>query len=120
MSRPERFQLRRVKGWRKPPDGVVVARPTPWGNPFSWQAPCEAYDCTQAQGRWDAANRFRLLLLGDAETLDAAEPNFRAVLRRTQVFILANLPLLRGRPLGCWCPLDQPCHADVLLERANG
>ena len=19
----------------------------------------------------------------------------------------------------CWCPLDQPCHADVLLEIAN-
>jgi hypothetical protein len=21
--------------------------------------------------------------------------------------------------LGCWCRLDQPCHADVLLELAN-
>lgn len=26
---------------------------------------------------------------------------------------------LRGRNLACWCPLDQPCHADVLLELAN-
>ena len=26
---------------------------------------------------------------------------------------------LRGRDLCCWCPLDQPCHADVLLEIAN-
>lgn len=26
---------------------------------------------------------------------------------------------LRGRDLACWCPLDQPCHADVLLEIAN-
>ena len=26
---------------------------------------------------------------------------------------------LRGRDLMCWCPLDQPCHADVLLELAN-
>ena len=26
---------------------------------------------------------------------------------------------LRGRDLACWCPLDGPCHADVLLERAN-
>ena len=26
---------------------------------------------------------------------------------------------LRGRDLVCWCPLDQPCHADVLLEVAN-
>jgi hypothetical protein len=23
---------------------------------------------------------------------------------------------LAGKDLACWCPLDQPCHADVLLE----
>jgi hypothetical protein len=27
---------------------------------------------------------------------------------------------LGGRDLACWCPLDRPCHADVLLEIANG
>ena len=26
---------------------------------------------------------------------------------------------LRGKNLVCWCRLDQPCHADVLLELAN-
>ena len=26
---------------------------------------------------------------------------------------------LAGRDLACWCPLDQPCHADVLLDIAN-
>jgi len=26
---------------------------------------------------------------------------------------------LRGKNLACWCALDQPCHADVLLEMAN-
>lgn len=26
---------------------------------------------------------------------------------------------LRGHDLVCWCPLDQPCHADVLIELAN-
>ncbi len=26
---------------------------------------------------------------------------------------------LRGKHLACWCKLDQPCHADVLLEIAN-
>jgi hypothetical protein len=26
---------------------------------------------------------------------------------------------LRGRDLACYCPLDQPCHADVLLAIAN-
>jgi hypothetical protein len=26
---------------------------------------------------------------------------------------------LRGLNLACWCPLDRPCNADVLLELAN-
>ena len=26
---------------------------------------------------------------------------------------------LAGHDLMCWCPLDRPCHADVLLELAN-
>ena len=32
---------------------------------------------------------------------------------------LIDFASLRGRNLACWCPLDQPCHADVLLELAN-
>lgn len=26
---------------------------------------------------------------------------------------------LAGKNLACWCPLNQPCHADVLLKIAN-
>jgi hypothetical protein len=26
---------------------------------------------------------------------------------------------LRGRDLACYCSLDEPCHADVLLAVAN-
>jgi hypothetical protein len=26
------------------------------------------------------------------------------------------LEALRGKDLACWCRLDQPCHADILLE----
>lgn len=26
---------------------------------------------------------------------------------------------LKGKNLACWCPLNQPCHADILLEIAN-
>lgn len=32
---------------------------------------------------------------------------------------LLDVGELRGKNLACWCPLDQPCHADVLLELAN-
>lgn len=33
--------------------------------------------------------------------------------------IAESIEELRGKNLACWCPLDQPCHADVLLEMAN-
>lgn len=36
-----------------------------------------------------------------------------------RTFVLANIETLRGHNLACHCPLDQPCHADVLLELAN-
>jgi hypothetical protein len=27
---------------------------------------------------------------------------------------------LKGKNLACWCSLDKGCHADILLELANG
>jgi hypothetical protein len=33
--------------------------------------------------------------------------------------IYQHIEHLRGTNLACWCPLDQPCHADVLLQLAN-
>jgi hypothetical protein len=30
------------------------------------------------------------------------------------------LAYLRGKNLACYCKLNEPCHADVLLELANG
>ena len=36
---PQRIQLSRKKGWRKPEGAVTVARPSRWGNPFKVGAP---------------------------------------------------------------------------------
>jgi hypothetical protein len=37
-----------------------------------------------------------------------------------QAQLQEQLSELRGKNLACWCHLDHPCHADVLLEMANG
>ena len=37
----------------------------------------------------------------------------------TPEFISAVRSELKGKVLACWCPLDQPCHADVLLQVAT-
>jgi hypothetical protein len=39
--------------------------------------------------------------------------------RKQRSEYLEQMADLRGKNLACWCPLDQPCHADVLLEIAN-
>ena len=90
----QRIRLSRRRGWRKPPGAVVVARPSRWGNPFVIGA---------AMSRADSVARF-------AHALAAGELGYTAtdVVRE-----------LAGRDLACWCPLDEPCHADVLLAVAN-
>ena len=61
-------------------------------------------------GKW--GNPYTVADEGDAE---------RAVARyRNRMAIQAvDLRPLRGKNLACWCPLDGPCHADVLLMLAN-
>lgn len=83
------------KVWNKrdpnvPKDAVYVGRPTKWGNPFTIPT---------------VGSRERAIEL------------FKGALNR-QLTDDAKREL-RGKHLVCWCaPL--PCHADVLLEIANG
>lgn len=101
---PERIQLSRKKGWRKPENTVVVARPSRWGNPFQVSPTVSRVDVVQAFGVHLSARRDRNP--GWADLLHfPSDDDIRAE--------------LAGKNLACWCPLDQPCHADVLLEIAN-
>jgi hypothetical protein len=93
MSDPIRVQLSRKRGWRMPPNTVKVCRPSKWGNPFRADWPEGGKD------RAWAVSAFRGALTADVI----------AEARRE----------LRGKNLACWCPLNEPCHADVLLEVAN-
>lgn len=126
---PKRVQMSRQRPWRADhPDAVIVARPTKWGNPFrphrrSW---------THVGGRLVAEE---WIVLDDNGVDYPLWINSRAgaIARSVELFAwdlttpIASLITvdevraeLAGRDLACWCPLDQPCHADVLLEIANG
>lgn len=98
---PKRIQLRRTKGWRKPAGAVVVARPSKWGNPVSWAPPLDRLYAARAYYNWITDCLIRRDMHGPPPTLEE--------IRRE----------LRGKDLACWCPLDEPCHADVLLDLAN-
>lgn len=137
---PQRIQLRRTKGWRKPEGTVNVARPSRWGNwyvvernevvttrggitRYSKTGPLWVVAQTRrnrptgaAWGTWDdehAATVFAVELFERA--LIAAWAGLDGAIHKR--FYLDGL---EGKDLACWCPLDQPCHGDVLLELANG
>ena len=88
---PTRVQRRRAKGWRMPANTIYVGRPTKWGNNF---------------------------VVGKNGTALAAVHHYRKHMAAAAVKALAQREL-RGKNLACFCRLDQPCHADVLLEIAN-
>lgn len=107
-STSRRIQLSRRKGFRKPENVIVVARPSKWGNPYTLAAMREFREDSDADLRAECVFDFKCWLDG---IFDGEED------RRAR--ILADLHELRGHDLACWCPLDQPCHADVLLEMSN-
>ncbi len=115
-SRPVRLQLRRTKGFRlqlasravNGLEAVVVARPTRWGNP--WTIGVQACGC-RTPGEC-GHNTFR------CETAAEAVAAYRLWLGDWKDRERKLAPL-RGRNLACWCKVDEPCHADVLLELAN-
>jgi hypothetical protein len=89
----QRIQRKRTKGWRMPAGAVYVGRPTKWGNP-----------CRMGSHADQARNFRQLLMSGPLQWRELREQARRE---------------LAGKDLACWCPLNQPCHADVLLELAN-
>ncbi|SJZ33224.1 protein of unknown function [Enhydrobacter aerosaccus] len=103
--RPQRIQLSRRPGWRKPANTVVVARPSRWGNPFRAD---EAHGYTIKE----AVEDYRLWLLGKGHSPTACPgpPPPLDEIRRA----------LWGKNLACWCRPGTACHADILLEIANG
>lgn len=93
-----RIQRKRTKGWRMPENTISVGRPSIHGNKYKVGVDGDAAECV-AKFRADWA-------------FGMSHPLGKLALQPT-------LTKLRGKNLACWCPLYQPCHADVLLELAN-
>lgn len=120
-AKPQRIQRKRIKGWRMPAGAVYVGRPTRWGNPYRIaRLSTHEYvglnpDGTEAVDGWGGRN-FAAQWAVDMYALHTGPMGDYEFDADTN----AALRDLAGRDLVCWCPLDQPCHADVLLELANG
>jgi len=121
---PKRIQMSRQHPWRADnPDAVIVARPSRWGNPFD----------VKTYGLDLALALYKQALSGNwsPSLLDQSKPDayWDSTYRLTQAFrerLGSSAPIeiakwyFNSKDIACWCPPDQPCHADVLLELANG
>lgn len=122
MTTPQRIQLHRTKGWRKPPGAVNVARPSRWGNPyradvFGLGLCLSLYEDT-VQGFWNPTLTDGV---DEARQKEAYRLHceFRKRFGREHPDEAMRVEL-RGRDLCCWCPLTADCHAAILLRLANG
>lgn len=75
---------------------VYIGRPSKWGNPFTFK------QGTLAQH-----------ILKHEDVIPAYEKWLKQ-----QPELMAALPELRGKVLGCWCA-PKPCHGEVLARLAN-
>ena len=112
MIKPHRIQLKRERGWKIPPNTLKVDRSTKFGNPFS----------ADQYGRERAVELHRAWLTG--EMLEAAiKASYPSIIAKhlisRRLGVMQSLSAVRGRNLACWCPLQAPCHADLLIELAN-
>lgn len=127
MIKPVRIQRKRAKGFNLQAESVVrnglpcvyVGRPGKWGNPFRIDFSAAEFYKKQC------VDAFRALLTFDYKWF--RKTGFHKTTAgiyfswqfKTQADVDKFLEPLRGKNLACFCKLDAPCHADVLLELAN-
>ena len=100
---PKRIQRRRVKGWRMPAGAIYVGRPTKWGNHI------KVGDYGKSPQARRTAHWLAVLDFEKSIEWNPEGEAYKEAARRE----------LRGHDLACFCRLDEPCHADVLLRLAN-
>lgn len=129
MIAPRRIQRKRTAGWRMPDGARYVGRPSRWGNPFriyhghttigpSWSRARETWHAFPVR---DCVNAYvtSSTPLGPEAAVELYRRLLHVRARDEGDRLREWLAPLAGRDLACWCPLDQPCHADVLLRLAN-
>lgn len=116
---PLRLQLSRLRGYSlqgasRALNGLPakrVTRPGKWGNPFTIADTAARYGLDPEAAQEKAVALCGQWLRGTIDpALSPGPPPSRAAIRTE----------LNGHNLACWCRPGTPCHADVLIELANG
>ena len=107
LSRRAGFDLQAISRALNDLPAQSVARPGPWGNPFTIDAVMAETGSDRDAAQAEAVARHQRWLNGEIEA-DRPRPS------------LAELQdKLGGKNLACWCRAGAPCHVDNLLAVAN-
>ena len=115
MTKPVRIQRKRTSGFSMQQESrringlecVYVGRPTKYGNPY---IPNEICFCPM--------RKEKILCGSQAHCVDLFE-ELVCWQMKEHLLTAEYISDISGKNLACFCPLDQPCHADVLLIIAN-
>lgn len=111
MSTPKRIRRLRTRGWKRPPNTVIVDRTSDFGNPFTIAEALEAgFGETEDQARAFVVRAFRYWIEDD--------PDWGRAYPKQRARLLERLPELVGKDLACTCAVGLPCHGDVLIAVA--
>lgn len=99
---------------------IYVGRPTKWGNPFRLTP--DGWIMYYSSGRHILNPWVLYSATGGFTNQDIVELYEQWIKGKLKLRTLPEPPdpsELKGKNLSCWCNLNEPCHADVLLEFAN-
>lgn len=118
-AKPQRMQLSRKAGFDLQAashalNGLpakTIARPGKWGNPFTIDDMAKLYKLDRDAAQAKAVGLCEQWLRGtlDPKLSPGAPPPLSEI--RAE---------LAGHNLACWCRPGTPCHANVLIDLANG
>lgn len=116
-----RVQRKRTKGFKTPENTVYVGRPTKFGNPFRLTADgwIQYHKVGKIIGSawcyWSVSNGFTL-----KDVVELYEQWIQGDLKSySGLPYPPDIKSLKGKNLSCFCSLQSPCHADILLKLAN-
>jgi hypothetical protein len=107
LSRRAGFDLQAVSRALNGLPAQSVARPGPWGNPFTIADVMAETGLGKDAAQAEAVARFGRWISG--EIAGPKPPPAREAVQSA----------LGGKNLACWCRVETPCHVDVLLDLAN-
>jgi hypothetical protein len=119
-----RVQRKRTKGYKLPENTKCVNRGTKWGNPIKIIGDQLYID---AGYRRTILDKWVWLWVGDIDDViwlykklwDGTKFKNKDLQYWSDKFKKLDLKEIEGKNLACFCSLSSPCHAEVLIEKAN-